>query len=155
MRFRSYAIALTFYIEKGFHRVNVHKKDREFLSFLRFDIFFSGKPKIVSSRFVRVIFGITCLPFLINEAIRKHDKKCEFDIIDIFGIISHFDFVHKILDCFCVDVSTGDEGDFYKALALRFLTDIFIYANGDLMFQNYARISRRIFLSLCNLKKFL
>ena len=131
------------------------KRTENFWTFYGLIIFFSGKPKIVCSRFVRVIFGITCLPFLINEAIGKHDKKCEFDIIDIFGIISHFDFVHKILDCFCVDVSTGDEGDFYNTLVLRFLTDIFIYANGDLMIQNYARLSQRIFLSLCNLKKFL
>ena len=131
------------------------KRTENFWTFYGLIIFFSGKPKIVCSRFVRVIFGITCLPFLINEAIGKHEKKCEFDIIDIFGIISHFDFVHKILDCFCVDVSTGDEGDFYNTLVLRFLTDIFIYANGDLMIQNYARISRRIFLILCNLKKFL
>ena len=131
------------------------KRTENFWTFYGLIIFFSGKPKIVCSRCVRVIFGITCLPFLINEAIGKHDKKCEFDIIDIFGIISHFDFVHKILDCFCVDVSTGDEGDFYNTLVLRFLTDIFIYANGDLMIQNYARLSQRIFLSLCNLKKFL
>ena len=53
-------------------------------------------------------FGVTCSPFLLNEAIRKHSKTYEFDI----------DFVNKILDCFYVDDFTGGESDFYKALGL-------------------------------------
>ena len=71
-------------------------------------MFFSDQPKILRKRFARVIFGVTCSPFLLNEAIRKHAKNYEFDI----------DFVNKILDSFYVDDFTGGESDFYKALDL-------------------------------------
>ena len=107
IRFRTYAIALKSDIGKAFHQVSDHENDREFLRFLWFDVF-SDQPKIVRSRFVEVIFGVTCSLFLLNEVIRKLAKKFEFDI----------DFVNKIFDCFYIDHFTGDEGDFYKALDL-------------------------------------
>ena len=71
-------------------------------------MFFSDQPKILRNRFARVIFGVTCSPFLLNAAIRKHAKNYEFDI----------DFVNKILDSFYVDDFTGGESDFYEALDL-------------------------------------
>ena len=79
IRFRTYPVALTSDIEKAFHQVSVNEKDREFLRFLWFDNVFSDQPKIVRSRFARVIFGVTCSPLLPNEAIRKHAKNYEFD----------------------------------------------------------------------------
>ena len=87
IRCRTYAIALKSDIEKAFHQVSAHEKDRDFLRFLWFDNVFSDQPKIVRNRFAQVIFGVTCSPFLLNEAIRKHAKNYEFDI----------DFVSKIL----------------------------------------------------------
>ena len=70
--FRTYAIALTFdFVEKTFHQVNDHEKDREFLRFLWFDNVFSDQPKIVRYRFARVIFGVTCSPFLLLENMPK------------------------------------------------------------------------------------
>ena len=106
--YRTYVIALTSDIGIAFHQVNVHEKDRHFGGFLWFDNVFSDQPKIVRNRFPRVIFGVTCSPFLLNEAIGKHAKNYEFDI----------DFVNKILDYFYVDDFTDGESDFYKALDL-------------------------------------
>ena len=93
--FRTYAIALTSDIEKAFHQVSVHKKDRECLRFLWFDNVFSYQPKIVRNTFARVIFGVTCSPFLVNEAIRKYAKNYEFDI----------DFVNKFSTVFTLMIS--------------------------------------------------
>ena len=50
IRFRTSAIALTSNIEKAFHQVSVHEKDREFLRFLWFDNVFSDQPKIVCNK---------------------------------------------------------------------------------------------------------
>ena len=66
------------------------------------------------NRFARVILGVTCSPSLLNEAIRKHAKNCEFEI----------NFVNIILDCFYVDDFTGDFPkalDLFKKLKLKFL----------------------------------
>ena len=69
---RTYVIALTTDIKKAFHQVCVKKTD--IFRFLWTDVF-SDQPKIVRNRFARVIFGVTCLPNLLNEASRKHAKK--------------------------------------------------------------------------------
>ena len=106
IRFRTYAIALTSDIEKAFHQVSAHAKDREFLRFLWFDNVFSDQPKFVCNGFARVIFDAIWSPFLLNKAIRKHAKTYEFDI----------DFVNKILDCFYVADITGWESDSTKLL---------------------------------------
>ena len=96
-------------------------KKTEFLRFLSFDNVFSDQPKIVRNKFARVIFGVTCSPFLLKEAIRKHVKNYEFGI----------DLANKTLDCFYVDGFTSGESDFYKALdlfkklKLRFLDGYF------------------------------
>ena len=81
-------------------------KKIEYLRFLWFDVF-SDQPKIIRNRFARVIFGVTCSPFLLNKTIRKHAKNYEFDID-----------MNLTLDCFYVDDFTGGESDFYKALDL-------------------------------------
>ena len=107
IRFRTYAIALTSDIEKAFQQVSEHENDKEFLRFLWFHVF-SDQPKIVRNRFAGVIFGVTCLLFLLNKVIRKLAKNYEFDIY----------FVNKISDCFYIDDFTGDERNFYKAIDL-------------------------------------
>ena len=82
---RTYAIALTSDTEKVFHQVSVHEKDIEFLRFLWFDNVFLNQPKIVPNRFAWVIFGVTCSPFLLNEAIRKYAKSYELYIWLVLG----------------------------------------------------------------------
>ena len=90
IRFRTYTVALTSDIKKAFHQVSVYEKDREFVRFLWFNNVFSDQSKIVCNRFARVIFGVTCSLFLLNEAIRKNARNNEFVT----------DFVNKILNCF-------------------------------------------------------
>ena len=113
---RTYIIALTTDIKKAFHHVCMKKTD--FFRFLWTDGF-SDQPKIVRNRFARVIFGVTFLPYLLNEASRKHAKKYEFDI----------DFMNKIFDCFYGDglQSSTTFLTWLKKLKLRFLNRLFYY----------------------------
>ena len=56
VRFRTYCIALASDTEKAFSQIGINKSDRDYLRFLWFDYVFSDSPKIVRSRFARVIF---------------------------------------------------------------------------------------------------
>ena len=81
----------------------------------------SQTPKIVRNRFARVIFGVTSSPFLLNQTIRKHSQKYEYDT----------DFIERVLESFYVDDFSGGENSFekafelYKKLKLRFLQGLF------------------------------
>ena len=48
---------------------------REFLRFTWFDDAFKSLPKLISLRFTRVLFGLTCSPFLLNGTIKSHLHK--------------------------------------------------------------------------------
>ena len=54
---------------------------------------FSEQPKIVRNRFARAIFGVTSLPHLLNETVRKHAQKYDFDI----------DFISTVFNSIYVD----------------------------------------------------
>ena len=82
---------------------------------------FSEQPKIVRNRFARAIFGVTSLPHLLNETVRKHAQKYDFDI----------DFISTVFNSIYVDDFAGGknsiEGAFllFKKLKLRFLEGLF------------------------------
>ena len=82
---------------------------------------FSEQPKIVRNRFARAIFGVTSLPHLLNETVRKHAQKYDFDI----------DFINTVFNSIYVDDFAGGknsiEGAFllFKKLKLRFLEGLF------------------------------
>ena len=102
LRFRTFKIALVADIEKAFLQITINEKDR----FDRFDNVFSEQPKIVRNRFVRVIFGVTSSPYLLNETIQKHAQKYDFDI----------DFINTVFNSFCVDDFVGGENSLKKVL---------------------------------------
>ena len=66
VRFRRYCIALVSDTEKAFLQIGINKTDRDCLRFLWFDYVFSDSPKIVRSRFARVIFDVTSSSYLLN-----------------------------------------------------------------------------------------
>ena len=121
LRFRTFNIALAPDIEKAFLQIAINETDRDFLRFLWFDNVFSEQPKIVRNRFARVIFGVTSLPYLLNETICKHAQKRHFGI----------DFINTIFNSFYVDDFVGGENSLegifllFKKLKLRFLEGLF------------------------------
>lgn len=72
LRFRLEQTAIIADIEKAFLMVSIQEGDRDFLRFLWVDDPFSEQPQLVTYRFTRVVFGVTCSPFLLNATLRTH-----------------------------------------------------------------------------------
>ena len=72
LRFRAHRIVLTGDIEKAFLMIAVEEKDRDVLRFLWTSNFNNDEPEIMILRFARVVFGVSCSPFLLNATINHH-----------------------------------------------------------------------------------
>ena len=97
MRFRLNKIAIVADIKQAFTNIGIHKEDQDYLRFLWFENE-SPNSKIVVSRHLRVFFGLTCSPFLLNGTIRQHLSQY---------ISSHKEFVSKFIDDLYVDDMTS------------------------------------------------
>ena len=71
-RFRLNPIALTSDIEKAFLMISIDPSDRDVLRFLWVEDAQALEPKVITYRFGRVCFGITCSPFLLNATLKRH-----------------------------------------------------------------------------------
>ena len=66
-RFREGEIGVVSDIKKAFLQISIDKKDRDFLRFL-----WVKKGKIITFRHCRVVFGLSCSPFLLAAIIKLH-----------------------------------------------------------------------------------
>ena len=74
-------------IKQAFLNIAIDKEDRDYPRFLWYDIR-SDDERMVVYRFLRVVFGVTCSPFLLNGTIRHHLSKyldCEREIVERVG----------------------------------------------------------------------
>ena len=71
-RFQLFPFALTSDIEKAFLMISIWPPDRDVLRFLWMDDMNSSSPQIITYKFTRVVFGMSCSPFLLNAALRRH-----------------------------------------------------------------------------------
>ena len=69
LRFRTHRVALTADIEKAFFN---DLKDRDVLRFLWVENVSQEQPKLLVLRFMRVVFGVSSSPFLLNTTIKHH-----------------------------------------------------------------------------------
>ena len=72
IRFRAYKVALIADVEKAFLMIAVDEKDRDVLRFLWVDDITKEEPELRVYRFTRVVFGVSCSPFLLNATVRYH-----------------------------------------------------------------------------------
>ena len=72
VRFRLHPIALTSDIEKAFLMISIQEPDRNALRFLWFLDVNAKELKLQEYRFCRVVFGVTCSPFLLNATLKRH-----------------------------------------------------------------------------------
>ena len=72
MRFRAHRVAVTSDIEKAFLMISVATRDRDFLRFLWVDDPSKEDPTVLVHRFTRVVFGVSCSPFLLNATVQHH-----------------------------------------------------------------------------------
>ena len=105
LRFRMLHVGLIGDIEKAFLMVSVAPEDRDVLRFLWVDDIQKEVSQVVTLRFKRVIFGVSCSPFLLNATIYHHLLQYQPEDPP---------FVHKFLRSIYVDdlvsgASTTDE----------------------------------------------
>ena len=72
LRFRTNYIGILADIQQAFLNIEMNEKDRDFLRFLWIDGGSEEECKVAVFRFLRVVFGITSSPFLLNGTIRHH-----------------------------------------------------------------------------------
>ena len=75
LRFRIGKIGLVSDIKKAFLQIEVAPEHRNYLRFLWYDDVYKPNPKLIILRFTRVVFGLTCSPFLLNGTLKSHLRK--------------------------------------------------------------------------------
>ena len=70
--FRTGKIGLIADIKQAFLQTEVAQEYRDFLRFMWFDDKFKSCPELISLRFTRVLFGLTCNSFLLNGTVKSH-----------------------------------------------------------------------------------
>ncbi|XP_057308167.1 uncharacterized protein LOC130646050 [Hydractinia symbiolongicarpus] len=108
-RFRLNKIAIIADIRQAFLNISIDQPHRDFLRFLWFE-----ENKVVIYRFLRVVFGLTSSPFLLNGTIRQHLNK----FLDMYSEI-----VKKLgEDLYVDDTTTGcnsvEEGKKFQEVAV-------------------------------------
>ncbi|CAG9787636.1 unnamed protein product [Diatraea saccharalis] len=120
LRFREKEIGVISDIRKAFLQISISPKDRDLLRFMWWD---SNNPdKLQIYRHCRVVFGLTCSPFLLEATLEHHIQQV------IKGIDSYEDkmTLGKLLKSFYVDnsvtsVSTMKELDCFRNKAIAVL----------------------------------
>ena len=77
LRFRYHRVALVSDIEKAFHMLRISEQDKDPLRFLWVNDPYSEDPELLVFRFLRVIFGLNCSPFLSGASWNHHIRKYE------------------------------------------------------------------------------
>ena len=75
LRFRLQKIVLISDIKQAFLNVGIREEDCDYIRFLWFKDIFSENPEITVYRFLRVVFGLICSPFLLNATVKHHASK--------------------------------------------------------------------------------
>ena len=101
LRFRLNKVAILADIKKAFLNVEVFKEHHDFLRFLWYD-FESVEPRLCVYRFLRVVFGLTSSPFLLNGTIKHHLEKY---------LLTDKVLVKKLMKDFYVDDLVSGTGD--------------------------------------------
>ena len=70
-RFRTGKIGIVADVKQAFHEINIVKEHSDFLKFLWFKEILH-KQEAITLLLKRVIFGLTCSPFLLNGTIKEH-----------------------------------------------------------------------------------
>ena len=62
-------------VKQAFLQTEMNEHDRNLVRFLWFDGIHKENPSIVEYYFIRLAFGLTCSPFLLNTTVRHHLTK--------------------------------------------------------------------------------
>ena len=77
--------------------IAVRPTDRDVLRFLWYDDVFSAQRNVIPLRFTRVIFGVTCSPFLLNATIHHHLNLYRDKLPDLVNKLTKSVYVDDII----------------------------------------------------------
>ena len=72
VRFRVYKVAMIADIEKAFLNIAISPEHRDYLRFFWIEDIHDTSPNIVTLRFARLVFGLTCSPAILNAVLHHH-----------------------------------------------------------------------------------
>ena len=75
IRFQIRKIGIVADVQQAFLQTEIDESYQDFLRFIWFDNVLSNKPSYVLLCFARVVFGLTCSPFLLNGTLKVHLEK--------------------------------------------------------------------------------
>jgi len=99
LRFRKEKFGIVADIEKAFLQICLNKNDRDYLRFLWYD----ELGIIITYRHVRVVFGVTCNPFLLGAVIEFHLSKLMSDEKHESNMVNARNNIRNLLESFYVD----------------------------------------------------
>ncbi|XP_048478552.1 uncharacterized protein LOC125488881 [Plutella xylostella] len=85
MRFRAKSIGITADIKKAFLQISLIEDDRKYLRFLWWK---DNGEEIITYRHRRVVFGLTCSPFLLAATIKHHLNKYSSELTQTAQLLS-------------------------------------------------------------------
>ncbi|XP_028415550.1 uncharacterized protein LOC114538622 [Dendronephthya gigantea] len=109
VRFRAYKVAMIADIEKAFLNISISPEHRDYLRFFWIDDIHDSNPNIVTLRFARLVFGLTCSTAILNAVLHHH--LVQYSTIDLT-------FVTKVLKSLYVDDLASGSHDTESALEL-------------------------------------
>lgn len=118
LRFRTNRIGILANIKQAFLNVELSQEHQDFARFLWSDLN-TPDENLIIYRFLRVVFGIACSPFLLNGTIRLHLEKYMFNLRE---------FIERLLeDLYVDDVTSGcetvEEGKLFYETAKDIMSD--------------------------------
>ncbi|UYV75610.1 hypothetical protein LAZ67_13000736, partial [Cordylochernes scorpioides] len=130
LKFRENAIGVIADIRKAFLQIEVKEEDRDYLRFL----WWKNNNQIQVFRHKRVVFGVTCSPYLLGAVILHHLK----------GVSSEFGALpQKLMECLYIDncvTSVDTEAELVDLVEKS--TEIFAKAKMDLRMWQFGPIHR-------------
>ena len=96
LRFRTHKIAMAADIEKAFLMVSVRKEVRDVLRFLWVKDLKSDVPEVTVLRFIRVVFGVSASPFLLNATIKHHMQKYSTEYPELVNLFMRSIYVDDV-----------------------------------------------------------
>ncbi|UYV67831.1 hypothetical protein LAZ67_5002175 [Cordylochernes scorpioides] len=130
LKFREKAIGVIADIRKAFLQIEVKEEDRDYLRFL----WWKNNHQIQVFRHKRVVFGVTCSPYLLGAVILHHLK----------GVSSEFGALpQKLMECLYIDncvISVDTEAELVDLVEKS--TEIFAKAKMDLRMWQFGPIHR-------------
>ncbi|UYV67624.1 hypothetical protein LAZ67_5001398 [Cordylochernes scorpioides] len=130
LKFRANAIGVIADIRKAFLQIEVKEEDRDYLRFL----WWRNNHQIQVFRHKRVVFGVTCSPYLLGAVILHHLK----------GVSSEFGALpQKLMECLYIDncvTSVDTEAELVDLVEKS--TEIFAKAKMDLRMWQFGPIHR-------------